>query len=53
MSNVYDQYYKVLTYGDVNPDEFLPKFLEELETAGINDIIAEYQSQVDEWLKTI
>ena len=39
--------------GDVNPDEFLPKFLEELETAGINDIIAEYQSQVDEWLKTI
>jgi putative aldouronate transport system substrate-binding protein len=53
VSNVYDQYYKVLTYGDVNPDEFLPKFLEELETAGINDIIAEYQSQVDEWLKTI
>lgn len=53
VSNVYDQYFKVLTYGDVNPDEYLPKFLSELETAGINDIIAEYQSQVDEWLKTI
>lgn len=53
VSNVYDQYFKVLTYGDVNPDEYLPKFLAELESAGINDIIAEYQSQVDAWLKTI
>lgn len=53
VSNVYDQYYKVLTYGDVNPDEYLPRFLQELEAAGINDIIAEYQTQVDEWLKTV
>lgn len=53
VSNVYDQYFKVLTYGDVDPAEYLPKFLEELEAAGINDIITEYQAQVDEWLKTI
>jgi putative aldouronate transport system substrate-binding protein len=53
VSNVYNQYYNVLTYGDVDPAEFLPQFLQELEAAGINDIITEYQRQVDEWLKTI
>jgi hypothetical protein len=36
---VVDQYNKVLTYGDVNPDEFLPKFQEALKTAGIDDVI--------------
>ena len=53
VSNIYDQYYKVLTYGDVDPAEYLPQFLTELETAGINDIIAEYQAQADAWLETI
>ena len=52
VSNVYNQYFKPLTYGDVNPDEVLPQFLSDLEEAGINDIIAEYQSQVDAWLAT-
>ena len=31
----------------------LPMFLSELETAGINDIIAEYQTQLDAWLETL
>ena len=53
VSNVYDQYFKVLTYGDVDPAEYLPTFLSELEAAGINDILAEYQSQADEWLKNV
>ena len=53
VSNVYDQYYDVLTYGDVNPDEYLPQFLNELKAAGIDDIIAEYQAQADAWLETI
>ena len=51
VSNVVNQYNNVLTYGEVDPDEFLPKFLEELEGAGINDIIADYQAQLDAWLK--
>lgn len=50
ISNVYDQYFKVLTYGDVNPDEYLPQFLSALEAAGINDVIAEFQTQADAWL---
>jgi putative aldouronate transport system substrate-binding protein len=50
ISNVNDQYYNVLTYGDVNPDEYLPQFLAALEAAGINEVMAEYQAQVDAWL---
>ncbi len=50
VSNVYNQYYDVLTYGEVDPAEYLPIFLQELKTAGIDDIIAEYQSQLDAWL---
>jgi len=51
ISNVYNQYYKALIYGDVNPDEKLPEFLKALDQAGINDVLTEYQSQVDAWVK--
>jgi putative aldouronate transport system substrate-binding protein len=50
ISNVYDQYYDVLTYGDVDPAEFLPQFLDALDAAGIDGVMAEYQSQVDAWI---
>lgn len=49
VSNVVTQYYDSLRYGDVDPAEFLPKFLAELDAAGINDIVAEYQTQFDAW----
>ena len=50
VSNVVDQYLKVLTFGDVDPDEFYPQFLDALKVAGIDDIIADYQTQADAWL---
>lgn len=53
VNNIYNQYYKVLTYGDVDPEVYLPEFLAALETAGINDIIADYQKQADEWLAAL
>ena len=49
VSNVVNQYNTVLTYGEVDPDEYLPEFLDALETAGINDIISDYQAQYDAW----
>lgn len=52
VSNVSSQYLNALTYGDVDPAEFLPQFLTALEGAGINDILADYQAQVDAWLAT-
>ena len=51
LSNVYDQYFKVFTYGDVDPDVYLPQFLQALKAAGIDEVMAEYQAQVDAWLE--
>ena len=45
------QYNDVLTFGDVNPDEFYDQFISELKAAGIDTIIADYQTQADAWLK--
>ena len=50
ISNVYNQFFKVLTYGDVDPAVYLPQFQAALKTAGIDDVIADYQTQVDAWL---
>ena len=51
VSNVVEQYSDVLLYGDVNPADKYPEFLAALKDAGIDKIVAEYQSQADEWVK--
>ena len=51
VSNVYNQYDKALMYGDVDPASYLPEFQAALEAAGINDILADYQAQVDAWVE--
>ena len=38
-----------LSSGSVDPKKALPEFLQRLETAGVNDIIAEKQKQLDAW----
>ena len=48
--NVVSQYNTALVWGTLNPDETIPKFVAELEAAGINDIIKEKQRQLDEYL---
>ncbi|MFR8316592.1 MAG: ABC transporter substrate-binding protein [Catenibacillus sp.] len=48
--NVKDKYAKGLQLGVLNPDETLPVFIQELKEAGIDDIIAEKQAQLDQWL---
>ena len=50
VSNVVNQYYGGLCCGELDPDEYLPKFQSDLKDAGIEDIIAEAQRQADEWL---
>jgi putative aldouronate transport system substrate-binding protein len=37
--------------GSVDPDQYLPIFLEKLKTAGVDDVIAEKQAQLDAWRK--
>jgi hypothetical protein len=50
-STVVDQYRKALMYGQVNVDEYLEKFNKELKNSGLDEIIAEQQKQLDEFLK--
>lgn len=45
-----EKYHNVLMSGYLDPDEALPRFLQELEEAGIQEVIAEKQSQLDAWL---
>lgn len=48
-TNVIDQYKNALMGGVIDPDEALPKFVQELKDAGIDNIIAEKQKQLDAW----
>ncbi len=49
-SNVVSKYDVGLRWGELNPNEALPEFLAELESAGVNTIIEEKQKQLDAWL---
>lgn len=51
-SNVVAKYHKALMAGALEPDATLDQFNEELYAAGLQDIIDEKQSQLDEWLTT-
>ena len=48
-SNVVSEYNVSLTSGLVDPETVIPEFVEKLEAAGIDKIIAEKQSQLDAW----
>ena len=50
VNNVIKQYYASLDCGSVDPATELPGFIQDLKDAGIDDIIAEKQSQLDAWL---
>ena len=49
-TNVMNKYNNAIIGGSLNPDESIPQFIAELESAGINRIIEEKQKQLDEWL---
>ena len=50
VNNVINQYKPGLICGSLDPETELPKFISALEAAGINDIIAAKQEQLDAWL---
>lgn len=49
-NNVIAKYDVGLRWGELDPEEALPKFNEELKAAGLDTIIAEKQKQLDEFL---
>ena len=50
VQNVITTYRNSLECGAVDPDVMLPEFLQALEAAGINDIIAANQKDLDAWI---
>ena len=50
VSAVIGQYAPALECGIVDPDEMVPEFLNALEAAGMSEVIAENQAQLDAWL---
>ncbi|WP_287650046.1 ABC transporter substrate-binding protein [Blautia sp.] len=51
LSNVKAKYAAALGSGTVDPEETLPKFIEELKKAGIEKVISTKQEQLDKWLE--
>lgn len=51
ISNVTSEYSPALLKGAVDPEEYLPKFNEKLNEAGIQKVLDEIQSQYDQWKK--
>lgn len=50
VSNVWDKYYNALQTGAVDPDEYIPIYVQELKDAGIDILIEEVQAQLDAYL---
>jgi putative aldouronate transport system substrate-binding protein len=48
---VFDEYAPGLLTGSVDPERYLPEFIEKLKTAGVDRIIQEEQAQIDAWKK--
>ena len=48
-NNVTAKYKDALDCGSLNPEEAVPKMIQELKDAGIDTIIAEKQAQLDAW----
>ena len=51
VSNVISQYRMGLETGLLNPEQVLPEYIEKLKAAGIDRIIAEKQSQLNDWVE--
>ena len=51
VANVYDEYYKALMSGLIDPEVGIPEALEALEAAGMDKILASQQEQLDEFVK--
>ena len=51
IQNVISKYGATIGCGYADPEESVAKFVEELEAAGINDVIAEAKTQIQAWME--
>lgn len=50
LQSVINQYRPLLSYGTVDPEKVLPEFINAMKEAGIDEVVAENQKQLDQWL---
>jgi len=50
--NVTKEFYGALNSGIVDPEQYIPKYLDKLKNAGVDKIISEKQNQFDAWMAT-
>ena len=50
VTNVHNKYYKALQTGAVDPEEYIPIYVQELKAAGIDELIKAVQAQLDDYL---
>ena len=48
-SSIITEMVPALTSGSIDPEENVPKFIERLKSAGVDDIIKEKQAQLDKF----
>lgn len=51
IGKVVSQYASGLLTGELDPEEYIPKMQEEMKDAGMDNFIAEVQTQLDAWEK--
>lgn len=51
VDSVISQYAMIINSGSIDPKKELPEFLSALKTAGIDEVIAENQKQLEQWIK--
>ena len=47
---MHNKYYKALQTGAVDPEEYIPIYVQELKAAGIDELIKAVQAQLDDYL---
>lgn len=52
INNASQQYSGIVATGSLDPEKTIPQYLQKLEAAGVNKVIAEKQRQLDEWVKS-
>ena len=50
VTNVHNKYYMALQTGAVDPEEYIPIYVQELKAAGIDELIKAVQAQLDDYL---
>lgn len=50
LNNISEEFDYMLFNGTVDPDEYLQKYIDKMNDAGAQKVIAEIQSQIDEWV---